>query len=898
MKHSSTCAALFALLLIHCSQLTTAKGQATSFTYQGRVTDNGTNFNGTGLFKFALVTSTKISSQAAATSNMGNTSPNEYVASFNLVSGGNGYTTAPTVTITGGGGSGASATATVSGGAVTAINLISPGSGYSSTPPVTIAAPPTAISSTTYWSNDGTSSAGSQPTASVNVAVAAGLFTLTLGNTSLANMTAIPGALFAEQPGLQLQIWFSDSINGFAMLSPLQNVTPVPYASFAENASNVLGTVGASQLNGTLVPAQLPPNIITNLQMGLILSGAFNGNGAGLTNIILNNAVNSVIGGGVANANLGTSSFIGGGATNTIVAGNPGVIIAGGLANSVNGQYSIIVGGLYNTNNANQAVLVGGDANTIQTGAYFTFLGRGSGNLIATNSAASGLGGCYHNTIQINSAGTVLEGGQFNTVITNTSFSTIGGGFGNTNTGSYGTIPGGENNASANNSFAAGSYAHAVNPGSFVWADDSSSTVYASSNNNSFNVRAMGGVRFVTGGTGMTVDGQNVLAGSSASNFWQTAGNIGTKANVNFLGTADNVPLEFRVNNFRAIRIEPGGPSTNYTAYAGGPDTNNTDAPNIINGGYDNYVSGAVGATIAGGGAPYYGQYGSFFILTTSYTNSVTGDFGTVGGGAQNSSGLDAVVAGGFQNTAAAYSVVSGGSGNVASNSATVSGGTGNVATGIDGWVGAGGYNTNSGVEAMIPGGYQNLATGASSFAAGEYAQALNDGAFVWSDSSGASTTSAANNSVTVRASGGYRLFSSTGNTGVALAAGSGSWSSLSDRNAKNDLAPINPQTVLDGVAALPISQWSYKTEQGVHHVGPLAQDFHAAFQVGENDTTISTVDEEGVALAAIQGLNQKLEARSQKLETENAGLKEQNESLEKTMHDLEQMGNSLAAKK
>ncbi len=259
MKHISTCAAVYALLLTLCSQFAAANAQETAFTYQGRVTDNGTNFNGTGLFKFALVTSTNISSQATATANMGNTSPNEYVASFNLVSGGNGYGSALTVTITGGGGSGAAATATVNGGVVTAINLISPGSGYSSAPTVTIAPPPTEIIYTTYWSNDGTSSAGSQPTTAVDVAVAGGLFTLTLGNTSLANMMGIPSALFAEQPGLQLQIWFSDGINGFAMLSPVQTVTPVPYAIFANTSSNLLGTLSVAQLNGTAIALAATP---------------------------------------------------------------------------------------------------------------------------------------------------------------------------------------------------------------------------------------------------------------------------------------------------------------------------------------------------------------------------------------------------------------------------------------------------------------------------------------------------------------------------------------------------------------------------------------------------------------------------------------------------------------
>ena len=140
-----------------------------------------------------------------------------------------------------------------------------------------------------------------------------------------------------------------------------------------------------------------------------------------------------------------------------------------------------------------------------------------------------------------------------------------------------------------------------------------------------------------------------------------------------------------------------------------------------------------------------------------------------------------------------------------------------------------------------------------------------------------------------VRASGGVLIYSSSGNTaGVSLAAGSGTWSSLSDRNAKDGFAPVTAQQVLAKVAALPITKWSYKTEEGVQHIGPMAQDFYAAFGVGEDNKHITTVDESGVALAAIQGLNQKLETgsqnsevRMQKLEAENAELKARLETLE-----------------
>ena len=115
-------------------------------------------------------------------------------------------------------------------------------------------------------------------------------------------------------------------------------------------------------------------------------------------------------------------------------------------------------------------------------------------------------------------------------------------------------------------------------------------------------------------------------------------------------------------------------------------------------------------------------------------------------------------------------------------------------------------------------------------------------------------------------------------------------WVNGSDRNAKEDFAAVDAQEILARVAALSIQSWSYKAQPGHKHVGPMAQDFHAAFGLnGSDDKHISTVDEGGVALAAIQGLNEKVEGRSQrsevrieKLETENAELKARLEKLER----------------
>lgn len=115
----------------------------------------------------------------------------------------------------------------------------------------------------------------------------------------------------------------------------------------------------------------------------------------------------------------------------------------------------------------------------------------------------------------------------------------------------------------------------------------------------------------------------------------------------------------------------------------------------------------------------------------------------------------------------------------------------------------------------------------------------------------------------------------------------------LSDRAAKQDFAAVDTALVLDKVAQLPLSSWVYKANPGVRHLGPTAQDFHAAFTLGDVDgRTIATVDVDGVALAAIQGLNAKLElelsseraarlAQARELETQRAELSELRRTME-----------------
>ena len=112
-----------------------------------------------------------------------------------------------------------------------------------------------------------------------------------------------------------------------------------------------------------------------------------------------------------------------------------------------------------------------------------------------------------------------------------------------------------------------------------------------------------------------------------------------------------------------------------------------------------------------------------------------------------------------------------------------------------------------------------------------------------------------------------------------------------SDRNAKEGFALVDVRSVLEKVLALPISQWSFKEFPGVRHLGPMAQDFHAAFDLGPDDKHIATVDADGVALAAIQGLHRMLEDRDAQIQS----LRLENQSLGRRLEALEKLAVSKA---
>jgi hypothetical protein len=303
----------------------------------------------------------------------------------------------------------------------------------------------------------------------------------------------------------------------------------------------------------------------------------------------------------------------------------------------------------------------------------------------------------------------------------------------------------------------------------------------------------------------------------SAANAWSLTGNAGTTPGANFLGTTDNVALELKVNGSRALRLEPALSTLNII---GGFSGNSAGA-------------GVSGATIAGGGQP-------------GEPNAVTGSFGAIGGGRRNTANdFASTVAGGELNSASGYvSTVAGGS-----------------------------LNTASGARSIVAAGLGNTASGGYSFAAGVQANATHGGSFVWADGNFKDFASTANNEFSARATGGVRLVSGidgSGNptTGVSLAPGSGSWSSLSDRALKRNFAQVDGDWVLERLAGLPISTWSYKAQRpSVRHLGPTAQDFRRAFGLGVDSAHIDSIDSEGVSLAGVKALYELVQAQQREID-------------------------------
>jgi hypothetical protein len=299
-----------------------------------------------------------------------------------------------------------------------------------------------------------------------------------------------------------------------------------------------------------------------------------------------------------------------------------------------------------------------------------------------------------------------------------------------------------------------------------------------------------------------------------------------------------------------ALRLEPSINMTGHPVYGA----------NLIGGfRFNSVTKGVVAATLFGGVDTDEG----------SVPNRVTDFAGTVSGGTANQAGND---------NASVQDA----------SDATVSGGIFNTASGSGATVGGGSNNVASGDYSTVPGGTLNAAQGDHSFAAGNRAKALHDGAFVWADSNDFDFSSLSANVFRVRATAGFRLVAGIdGSGGITWSCGftnGNSWSCSSDRNMKENLQAVDSQAMLEQVSRLPVLYWNAKgTNPQVKHLGPMAQDFYAAFGLGDDEKSISTIDLDGVALAAIQGLY-----------AENQELKAQVTTQQKAIDDIQQRLSAL----
>lgn len=303
----------------------------------------------------------------------------------------------------------------------------------------------------------------------------------------------------------------------------------------------------------------------------------------------------------------------------------------------------------------------------------------------------------------------------------------------------------------------------------------------------------------------------------------------------------------------------------------------------------NNVASPVKGSTIAGGASNII--TGGWSIVGSGTGNTAAANYSVIGGGQSNNTtgGDDAAVLGGTFNTASG-------------SSAFVGAGASNTASGTQAMVGAGWQNNASGTNAMIPGGMRNLASGDTSFAAGRRAQSTAAGAFTWADSQDFDFVNSVANAFKVRATGGI-VFQTTavgGFQGVTLSPGGGGWAVTSDRNVKHDIEELDGRQVLAKLEKVAVSSWRYNAEASqARHMGPMAQDFYAAFGLGDDDKHIGTVDADGVALAAIKGVHavtKEQQVEITELKGELKQLRDQNNALEARLAKLEKGAGKGAA--
>lgn len=359
---------------------------------------------------------------------------------------------------------------------------------------------------------------------------------------------------------------------------------------------------------------------------------------------------------------------------------------------------------------------------------------------------------------------------------------------------------------------------------------------------------------------------QAIPGGSSSG--WSTSGN--TLSPGDYIGSTNNRPIILKVNNQDAGIIESNGNVfLGYrVSYSGGGSNNigiGDDAE--VSGGSSNSNSIAIGKS-----AQVQTSYG-IALGRNTYINQQYGI--SIGDGSQ-AQGNSAVVIGrsAYANGADGITI---GTSSQSQGTSSISIGDGAYTSGSNSIaIGGGSSATQAQGASSISIGYRSYSSATNSIALGYLAQAQgsNNMAIGTSLYNGdANTVAIGNSSVgTTRLNGSsgtsYALVVGTGGSngnGAYLTKG-GTWTNTSDRNKKDNISAIDYNEILDKVSNLEITRWRYKGTNE-YHIGPMAQDFYSQFGLGVNNTSISTIDPAGVALASVKALNEKVKVQEAAIE-------------------------------
>jgi trimeric autotransporter adhesin len=463
---------------------------------------------------------------------------------------------------------------------------------------------------------------------------------------------------------------------------------------------------------------------------------------------------------------------------------------------------------------------------------------------------------------------------------------TIGGGFANkvgtdnpdSTDAAFATVGGGVQNTAA-------AFAATVGGGAANLASGGRSVVAGGNVN-----YAIGDCSFIGGGSNNIIRG--TAAGSAVAGGWRNL--IETNSYAAIIAGGEQNVID-RSSPYATI----GGGSYNSTigpasVIAGGSHNRASFGYVTISGGSSNNATGYA-ATVGGGEAN--SASGARSVVAGGYTNQVMGDFSSVGGGSFNTcAGQFAIIAGGANNICLTdYGAIPGGCSNYVNGLYSLAAGQQAIATNIGAFVWADSQNAP----------FYSTTNDEFSIRARSGVRLNNDTALVFGDTSSSSLSVDQGGAIELGDStssgktpfidfhygiGGsaqtdynVRLWNNSDQELSIFRIGSvtpmarlnasglevnGIVCCASDRNRKENFQPVDAGEVLAKVAALPLSRWNYKDDPRSTHIGPMAQDFYAAFGVGPDNKHIATVDADGVALAAIQGLNQRLQEKEATIES------------------------------